>query len=48
MSAPLPQTLICTFKGKTLTYMVNVILIMSERVMAYPLLVICGVKLEMA
>ena len=32
MSNPLHQTLMCTLKGKTLAYIVNVIPIMSERV----------------
>ena len=31
MSDPLHQTLMCTLKGKTLAYIVNVIPIMSER-----------------
>ena len=32
MSDPLHQTLMCTLKGKTLAYIVNVIPVMSERV----------------
>ena len=37
MSDPLHQTLMCTLKGKTLAYIVNVIPIMSERViLRYP------------